>query len=87
MEEFFLRQISREDQQEVLRLLCRAHELELGNTELQTTRLYKENLLCQKDFVVQQLQKHVLICEEVIWQQQKLLRGKAEPLLLLCHYH
>ena len=86
MEEFFPRQIASEDQQEVLRLLCRAHELELGNTELQANTLYKESLLCQKDFVIQQLQQHMLLCEEIIQQQQMLIKGKAAPLFLLCHY-
>ncbi|XP_068003467.1 kinesin-like protein KIF19 [Melanerpes formicivorus] len=79
MEEFFPRQITSEDQQEVLRLLCRAHELELGNTELQTNTLCKENLLCQKDLVIQQLQQHMLLCEEIIWQQQKLLKAQNIP--------
>jgi len=80
------RQIASEDQQEVLRLLCRAHELELGNAELQANTLYKENLLCQKDFVIQRLQQHMLLCEEIIQHQQMLIKGKAAPLLLLCHF-
>lgn len=84
--EIFPRQITSEDQQEVLRLLCRAHELELGNTELQANTLYKENLLCRKDFVIQQLQQHMLLCEEMIRRQQMLIKGKAAPFLLLCHY-
>ncbi|XP_028942697.1 kinesin-like protein KIF19, partial [Antrostomus carolinensis] len=78
MEEFFPRQITSEDQQEVLRLLCRAHELELGNTELQANTLYKENLLCQNDFVIQQLQQHMLLCEEIIQQQQTLIKGEEQ---------
>lgn len=77
-------QITSEDQQEVLRLLGRAHEP--GNTELQANTLYKENLLCQKGFVIQQLQQHMLLCEEITQQQQTLMEGKAAPLLLLCHY-
>ncbi|KAM6407506.1 LOW QUALITY PROTEIN: kinesin-like protein KIF19, partial [Rhynochetos jubatus] len=88
--EFFPRQITSEDQQEVLRLLCRAHELELGNTDLQANTLYKENLLCQKDFVIQQLQ-HMLLCEESIQQQQILLKAQnipvPEPLGRLYHLH
>ncbi|KAM9372382.1 kinesin-like protein KIF19 [Phaethornis superciliosus] len=91
MEEFFPRQITSEDQQEVLRLLCRAHELELGNTELQANTLYKENLLCQKDFVIQQLQQHMLLCEEIIQQQQMLIKAQnipvPETLLRLHHLH
>lgn len=86
MEELFPKQITSDDQQEVLRLLCRAHELELGNPDLQAKTLYKENLLCQKDFVIQQQQQHMLLCEEIIQQQQALIKGKASPLLLLCHY-
>lgn len=85
MEDFFPRQITNEDQQEVLRLLCRAHELELSNAELQASALYKENLLRQ-DFVIQQLQQHMLLCEEIIQQQQMLIKGKAVPSLLLYHY-
>ncbi|XP_035757227.1 kinesin-like protein KIF19 [Egretta garzetta] len=78
MEEFFPRQITNEDQQEVLRLLCRAHELELSNAELQASALYKENLLRQ-DFVIQQLQQHMLLCEEIIQQQQMLIKAQNIP--------
>ncbi|XP_051488412.1 kinesin-like protein KIF19 [Apus apus] len=91
MEELLPRQITSEDQQEVLRLLCRAHELELGNTELQANTLYKENLLCQKDFVIQQLQQHMLLCEEIIQQQQMLITAQnipvPETLARLHHLH
>ncbi|XP_054698345.1 kinesin-like protein KIF19 isoform X2 [Grus americana] len=91
MEEFFPRQITSEDQQEVLRLLCRAQQLELGNTELQANTLYKENLLCQKDFVIQQLQQHMLLCEEIIQQQQMLIKAQnipvPETLAKLHHLH
>lgn len=86
MEEFFPRQITSENQQEVLRLLCRAQELQLGNTELQAKTLDRENLLCQKEFVIQQLQQHMLLCKEIIQQQQMLVKDKAAPLLLLCPY-
>ncbi|KAM6299077.1 kinesin-like protein KIF19 [Aegotheles albertisi] len=91
MEEIFPRQITSEDQQEVLRLLCRAHELELGNTELQANTLCKENLLCQKDFVIQQLQQHMLLCEEIIQQQHMLIKAQnipvPETLARLHHLH
>ncbi|XP_009986925.1 PREDICTED: kinesin-like protein KIF19 [Tauraco erythrolophus] len=91
MEEFFPRKITSKDQQEVLRLLCRAHELELGNTELQENTLYKENLLCQKDFVIQQLQQHMLLCKEIIQLQQVLIKAQnipvPETLARLHHLH
>ncbi|KAM6114088.1 LOW QUALITY PROTEIN: kinesin-like protein KIF19 [Pterocles gutturalis] len=91
MEELFPRQITSKEEQEVLRLLCRAHELELGNTELQANTLYKENLLCQKDFVIQQLQQHMLLCEDIIQQQQTLIKAQNIPvpeiLARLHHLH
>ncbi|KAM9292166.1 LOW QUALITY PROTEIN: kinesin-like protein KIF19 [Morus bassanus] len=91
MEEFFPRQMTSEDQQEVLRLLCRAHELELGNSQPQVNTPYKENLLCQKDFVIQQLQQHMLLCEEIIQQQQMLIKAQnipvPETLVRLHHLH
>ncbi|KAM6196751.1 kinesin-like protein KIF19 [Sarcoramphus papa] len=77
--EFFPIEITSEDQQEVRSLLCRAHEPELGNTELQANTLYKENLLCQKDFVIQQLQQHMLLCEEIIQRQQMLIKAQNIP--------
>ncbi|XP_019368507.1 PREDICTED: kinesin-like protein KIF19 [Gavialis gangeticus] len=79
MEKLLPRQITSKDQQEVLRLLCKAHELEVSNTELQASTLYKENLLCQKDFVIQRLQQHRLLCEEIIQQQQTLIRDHNIP--------
>ncbi|XP_075755717.1 kinesin-like protein KIF19 isoform X3 [Pelodiscus sinensis] len=79
MEKLLPKQITSEDQREVLRLLCKAHELEVGNTELQANALYRENLLCQKDFVIQRHQQHRLLCEEIIQQQQMLLKGHDIP--------
>ncbi|MEE6498159.1 hypothetical protein FKM82_002987 [Ascaphus truei] len=67
------KQISTEDQREVLSLLCKVHELEVGNTELQAKALCKENLLCQKDFVILRYQQHRSLCEEVIRQQRTLI--------------
>ncbi|XP_030068794.1 kinesin-like protein KIF19 isoform X2 [Microcaecilia unicolor] len=79
MEEMLPKQISDEDQREVLRLLCKVHELEVGNTELQARALYKENLLCQKDFVIQRYQQHRLLCEEIIKQQRTLIDDHNIP--------
>nr|KAF6447613.1 hypothetical protein HJG63_012019 [Rousettus aegyptiacus] len=65
------------DQKEVLRLLCRAHELEVENTELQASSLRRANLLCQKDVVIQRLQQHRLLSERVIRGQQRLLQDSG----------
>ncbi|XP_037669691.1 kinesin-like protein KIF19 [Choloepus didactylus] len=68
-----------EDQREVLRLLCRAHELEVGSTELRADNLYRKNLLCQKDFVIRRYQQHRLLCEQIIQEQQQLIRDAGIP--------
>ncbi|KAK7806513.1 hypothetical protein U0070_017505 [Myodes glareolus] len=61
MEKLLPRQVTSEDQREVLQLLCRAHELEVENTELQADNLCRKNLLCQKDFVIQRYHQHRML--------------------------
>ena len=79
MEELLPTQVISEDQREVLRLLCRAHELEVENTGLQANSLCRRNLLCQKDFVIQRCQQHRRLCEQIIQEQQQLIQGEAPP--------
>ncbi|XP_053132475.1 kinesin-like protein KIF19 [Hemicordylus capensis] len=79
MEKLVPRQATSEDQREVLRLLCKAHELEVGNTSLQAKALYRGNLLCQKDFVIQRHQQHRGLCKEIIQQQWTLIRDHNIP--------
>lgn len=77
MEKLLPRQVTSEDQREVLQLLCRAHELEVENTELQADNLCRKNLLCQKDFVIQRYHQHRMLCEQVIQGQRQLMQGEA----------
>lgn len=73
MEELLPRCIGNKEQQEIMSLLCKVHELEVENTEIQSTLLRKENLLQQKDFVVQRYQQHRTLCSQIIRQQQQLI--------------
>ncbi|XP_065775318.1 kinesin-like protein KIF19 [Muntiacus reevesi] len=77
MEELLPKQAISEDQREVLRLLCRAHELEVENTELQAHRLRGRSLLCQKDFLIQRCQQHRLLCERIIREQRQLIQDSS----------
>ncbi|XP_046309742.1 kinesin-like protein KIF19 [Marmota monax] len=77
MEKLLPEQVTSEDQREVLRLLCRAHELEVENTELQANSLYWKNLLCQKDFMIQRYHQHRLLCEQVIQEQRQLMQDSG----------
>ena len=66
-----------EDQQEALRLLCRAQELELENAGLQAGLLRRDSLLCQKDLVIRRCHQHRLLCESIIQDQRQLLQGES----------
>ncbi|XP_006859940.1 PREDICTED: kinesin-like protein KIF19-like [Chrysochloris asiatica] len=79
MEKLLPEQVISEDQREVLRLLCHAHELEVENTELQANNLYRKNLLCQKDFVIQRYHQHRLLCEQIIQGQRQLIQDGGLP--------
>ncbi|XP_036097980.1 kinesin-like protein KIF19 [Molossus molossus] len=63
-----------EDQREVLRLLRRAHELELENAALQASHLRRDGLLCQQDLVLQRCHQHRLLCEQIVREQQQLMQ-------------
>nr|XP_012614277.1 kinesin-like protein KIF19 [Microcebus murinus] len=79
MEKLLPRQVTSEEQREVLRLLCRAHELEVENTALQASNLCRKNLLCQKDFVIQRYHQHRLLCEQVVREQRQLIQDGGIP--------
>ncbi|KAM5301262.1 kinesin-like protein KIF19 isoform 2-T3 [Glossophaga mutica] len=68
-----------EDQQEALRLLCRAQELELENAGLQAGLLRRDSLLCQKDQVIRRCHQHRRLCERIIRDQQRLLQDSGLP--------
>ncbi|XP_067858925.1 kinesin-like protein KIF19 isoform X2 [Heptranchias perlo] len=73
MEDLLPKWISNEDQQEIMSLLCKVHELEVENTEIQSAMLWKENVLQQKDFVIQRYEQHRALCDEIIQQQRQLI--------------
>ncbi|KAL7979297.1 hypothetical protein Chor_015321 [Crotalus horridus] len=79
MERRLPKQTTSKDQQEVLSLLCKTHELEVGKTELQANALYKDNLLCQKDFIIQHHQQYRHLSEELIQQQWSLIKDHNIP--------
>ncbi|XP_048207295.1 kinesin-like protein KIF19 [Perognathus longimembris pacificus] len=79
MEQLLPEQVTSQAQREVLQLLCRAHELEVENTELQATNLCWRNLLGQKDFVIQHYHQHRLLCQQLIQGQRQLLQDSGIP--------
>ncbi|XP_035578130.1 kinesin-like protein KIF19 [Zalophus californianus] len=79
LEKLLPTQVISEDQREVLRLLCWAHELELENTELQAGKLRRRHLLCQKDFVIQRHHQHRQLCEQLIRDLWQLIQDGGIP--------
>lgn len=75
MEELLPKSISNQEQREILTLLCKVHELEVENTEIQSMVLCKENLMRTKDFIIQRYEQHRALCDEVIQQQRAIIEG------------
>ncbi|XP_035469172.1 kinesin-like protein KIF19 [Scophthalmus maximus] len=83
LEELLPRRVSSEEQREVLGLLCKVHELEIGNAEMHSHALLKDNVIRQKNFVVQRFEQHRHLCDEIIQQQRQFI--DAHSLLVPPH--
>ncbi|XP_036388276.1 kinesin-like protein KIF19 [Megalops cyprinoides] len=79
MEELLPKRINNEEQREILTLLCKVHELEVENTEIQSAVLCKENLLRTKDFIIQRHEQHRALCDEIIQQQKSIIEDHQIP--------
>ena len=87
LEELLPRRVSSEEQREVLGLLCKVHELEIENAEMQSHALLKDNVIRQKNFVVQRFEQHRHLCDDIIQQQRQFIDGESDhdkPLLNIC---
>ncbi|KAM9296784.1 kinesin-like protein KIF19 [Gastrophryne carolinensis] len=73
LEEILPKRISSEEQREVLSLLCKVHELEIENTEIQSHALLKDSMMRQKNYMVQKFEQHRSICDEIIKQQRRII--------------
>lgn len=77
LEELLPRRVSSEEQREVLGLLCKVHELEIENAEMQSHALLKDNVIRQKNFVVQRFEQHRHLCDEIIQRQRQFIDGES----------
>lgn len=80
LEELLPRRVSSEEQREVLGLLCKVHELEIENAEMQSHALLKDNVIRQKNFVVQRFEQHRHLCDKIIQQQRQFIIGESVSL-------
>lgn len=77
LEELLPCRVSSEEQREVLGLLCKVHELEIENAEMQSHTLLKDNVIRQKDVVVQRFEQHRQLCHEIIQQQRQFIDSEC----------
>lgn len=67
------KKVTREEQQEILSLLCKVHELEIENMEMQSSCMLRNFELRKKDLVVVKYEQHRTLCNEIIQQQRALM--------------
>lgn len=80
LEETLPRRIGSEEQREVLSLLCRVHELEVENTEMQSHALLRDGALRHRREAVRRLEQHRSLCEEIIQGQRQIIDGRPRAL-------
>lgn len=76
LEETLPRRIGSEEQREVLSLLCRVHELEVENTEMQSHALLRDGALRHRREAVRRLEQHRSLCDEIIQGQRQIIEGR-----------
>lgn len=77
LEETLPRRVSSEQQREALGLLCRVHELELENVEMQSQALRRDGALRHRREALRRLEQRRSLCEEIIRAQRQLIQGRA----------
>ncbi|KAL8610502.1 hypothetical protein ACOMHN_060422 [Nucella lapillus] len=65
--------VSGADQQEVVRLLCRVHQLEIVNMEAQSASLQRDFQIKRRDMVIARLHHHHSLSHDIIQRQRDLL--------------
>nr|XP_040124432.1 kinesin-like protein KIF19 isoform X3 [Ictidomys tridecemlineatus] len=73
LEETLPRRIGSEEQREVLSLLCRVHELEVENTEMQSHALLRDGALRHRREALRRLEQHRSLCDEIIQGQRQII--------------
>lgn len=77
LEELLPKKISSEENREILGLLCKIHELEITNAELQSNSLLRENLLQQKDLEISKFESRQRLCYEIIQMQRTVINDSG----------
>lgn len=74
------KRISTEEEAEILSLLCKVHELEIGKVEMQRDALLKDHEVRKRDLLILKFDKQRALCDEIIDRQRVLIEGQALPM-------
>uniref|UniRef100_A0A5F8HCD6 Kinesin family member 19 n=1 Tax=Monodelphis domestica TaxID=13616 RepID=A0A5F8HCD6_MONDO len=73
LEEMLPRHIGSQEHGEILSLLCRVHELEMENTEIQSHALLRDGALYHRQEAMRRLEQHRSLCDEIIQGQRQII--------------
>ncbi|XP_043859782.1 kinesin-like protein KIF19 isoform X4 [Dromiciops gliroides] len=73
LEEMLPSRIRSQEQREILSLLCRVHELEMENTEMQSHALIRDGALYHRREAMRRLEQHRSLCDEIIQGQRQII--------------
>ncbi|ESP03922.1 hypothetical protein LOTGIDRAFT_110046, partial [Lottia gigantea] len=79
LEEFIPIKVSSADQQEIIRQMCKVHELEIENLQNIASCLMRDFEIKKKDMVITRFRHHRNLCDEIIKQQRDLIDGNHVP--------
>ena len=75
LEESLTKKISNEEKRELLLSLCKIHECQIKNMELESISLMKDYSLQEKDLILQRTQMRNSLIDELVDMQRKIITG------------
>ncbi|XP_050391529.1 kinesin-like protein KIF19 isoform X3 [Patella vulgata] len=79
LEELIPVKVSNIDQQEIIRQMCKVHELEIENLQNIAASLMRDFEIKKKDMVITRFRHHRNLCDEIIKQQRDLIDDNNVP--------
>lgn len=69
------KRVTTEEEAEILSLLLKVHELEIGKVEMQSEHLLKEYEVRRRDLMIVKYSRQKSLCDEIIQRQRIMIEG------------
>ena len=69
----FPKKVNSEEQREILSLLCKVHQLEMDNMDMQSSCVLRNFEIAKRDMAISVYHNHRDLCHEIIIQQRALM--------------